>query len=790
MAETLIATAAGEFAPTFLTKEATKVGIKQFIQTYGSVAFRTVAPAITGGMLAAKAVEAYPPVDLQKEKLFGVPLNRITGQNTGYNDIEEPKKVEPLKYIPEIHGGKSLPPTEQESLPAQTEVKKWDEGFKKPDLIETNKGFEVPPQTKAVPPGFDIPDTVDTSILTKDIAKQTKDLVKEKPEFGALTETEKQTSIALKGDKPDYYSRAVEAIETAKDDTYTKGKWASILKSSTTKDELDYLGLTEVLMGKESISKQELLKLVKDKDIASDLVFTKIPKEGQLDFSTFSIGGAGNTTGQYVIQLAKDSNDIKDLEFGLSKKIYQATGAHLKEKYGKGAVVHARTQIGFNPMEDNDFINLPPREKVLKITNPVIKNASEKLNNTFIIDEIQSDWIQDIQKFGTKDKPKLTALKGSEITPEYITDNYGDFYTLKIEKYQTQKDLLEKTGMSTNKVLYRTDETTGIKHVEKRIEDDMYYVFYYKGMTPESKSVAFQDKETAMDSVKASTIEGLPIIESKKYVELMLNSLIKEAVLNGTDSIGITNGQIQGDRYEGQAEKDAEGLKKFYDKIVIPQLEKIAKKYGVITESININEPELTEAEDVKSIPNRMKMSMQNGFVLKKVNANILYATLNNPISTIPDFFTIYSTSGRAQGSSRIMDIIEVDEPNIGRRINFPKQYFIWVKEGSALSETLSNRPNEMVNLRDYFDNSTVDYSMPLAIATPNGISNLTEYSDYILNYKSKGIDLGYEHDEHQIIKMPLPKKLQKNILSGSIKLSKRNTLVDELVTQGVTARV
>jgi hypothetical protein len=82
---------------------------------------------------------------------------------------------------------------------------------------------------------------------------------------------------------------------------------------------------------------------------------------------------------------------------------------------------------------------------------------------------------------------------------------------------------------------------------------------------------------------------------------------------------------------------------------------------------------------------------------------------------------------------------------------------------------------------------------MPITIANPGnnlttpeddaseGTTNMTNYSSYILDYKNKGIDLSYEHDEHQIIKMPLPKKLQKDILSKPIKLSKLKTQSNRL---------
>ena len=206
MAEAVIATSAGEFASSYLAKEATKIGIKQFIQTYGGIAFQNIAPLVVGGMIAEKVIEAYPPVDIQKEKLFGTRLSSLPGMPVGpvYSDIEEPTKVKPLEYIPTVHGGEELPPIEQESFPAKTEVEPVQEGFKVPEKIEPPKGLEIPPQEIKIPPGIQKAEPLGTDILTKDIVKQTKDLVPVEPEFGALTETEKQTAIALKGDKPDY----------------------------------------------------------------------------------------------------------------------------------------------------------------------------------------------------------------------------------------------------------------------------------------------------------------------------------------------------------------------------------------------------------------------------------------------------------------------------------------------------------------------------------------------------------------------------------------------------------
>jgi len=150
MAEVLIATAAGEFSSSYLASEAGK-SISQFIAKYGSTAFQRIAPLVAGGMVFSAAVEAYPDVDLQKEKLFGTPIGSLPGMPVGpvYSDIEEPKKIKPLEYIPTVHGGEELPPIEQIPFP-KTKVEPIQEGFKEPEKIEPLKGlirsrFPYPP---------------------------------------------------------------------------------------------------------------------------------------------------------------------------------------------------------------------------------------------------------------------------------------------------------------------------------------------------------------------------------------------------------------------------------------------------------------------------------------------------------------------------------------------------------------------------------------------------------------------------------------------------------------------
>ena len=110
MAESLIATAAGEFSSSYLAKEAGK-NIAQFIAKYGSTAFQRVAPIVTGGMILERVLEAAPPLDLQQEKLFGMPVSHIAGQGEVYSDIDEDKE----KQIPtKVTEEETTTPTEPE----------------------------------------------------------------------------------------------------------------------------------------------------------------------------------------------------------------------------------------------------------------------------------------------------------------------------------------------------------------------------------------------------------------------------------------------------------------------------------------------------------------------------------------------------------------------------------------------------------------------------------------------------------------------------------------------------
>ena len=712
------------------------------------------------------------------------------------------------------------------------------------DQNDVNEFGYFPEKNKDV---SDQTDKLVRGIGDNNISKQTKDLVPEKAELGPLSAVEKQTALALKGDKPDFYSRAVEAIENAKQDKSTKGKWKSIVQSNSTKEEIKYLGLDKYLQGNESITKQELLDFVDQKNIADKLNVIEVPLADQLDFSQYSIGGAGGkragaseSTREVLGAGNAELPTMKGYKSTVEQYVFQVGGvdigmadtAHFPEKYAKDTIAHARAQTGyFNADAVEKRLDLKEADGE-KLTNndKVLKNASRQLEDTFIIDEIQSDMIQDRQKKGTKED--FVIIKGKDITPEFIKKNYPN-YNIKNEPLdilvgKSLDELKERNIQNNYNVLYSVDSTTGVSAPEVRLQDSRYYVFD-KGKLV--SKLSFDLQSSAQKVVEDEGLNPLPITESKKYVELVLNAMIKKAVEKNLDSIGITNGQIQYDRYTGQPIEDKEGLKKFYDEIVYKQLEKVADKYNVKLETvklpgkgeikefddIGLNEP--TESGDGAAITRRASRAIRNGFVLRKISGNLLASTLddliqgrfedperaNNPGAVLPNYTSILTDTGVASGDMVLENLIEDSADTDG-----DKNYYIWVAPNTPIDTAIQEGTDRYSSLSGIWDIADINLQMPISPAiqtegadfvqtirenegrdltdyfdeyehSVNNSVDVNNYNNYINNfYNKENVNIGYSHE---IIKMPLPKKLQKDILSKPIKLSKLKTQTNKMLT-------
>ena len=718
-----IVTAVGRFAAPYLSKELSKLGLNKFVSTYGKEAFTSL-----NETLAA---------DTPMVKVDSVPMVNPNFASTDSDDDDT--------NLPMVKGQNQSNQPQQEP----------------PEDKGPNLGTEV-----ATEAALEISKNLSKQ---EDIKSQTEKALEPKVEFGPLTSREKQTALALMGDQPEFYSRVVKSIKDAKPNKLTKNKWKSFIQAD--KNEIKYLGLDKLLQGNESITKQELLDFVQEKNLAPYINVTTGTYED------IAPGGMAGIYKDYTLGFGKDEEFTSfqiDKSFYNNENMFQSQ--HGNTEYGSNMFGHARTQVGVGEPDS------PPADFGSRG-----KEITEKLKDTLIIDEIQSDWLQRLNKYGP--------------ISQYNIENRGDSFAV----------------IKDGKVVERITSFDREPSIE--VVEDMLI-----------------NRDDNEEGIKAAP--DFPIVESKKWVELILNEMIKKAVYDGRDSIAITNGQIQFDRYDGMDRENAEGLKKFYDDIVALQLEKIAKNYNVKTEKISIENPEENVYDqDLMGINTRMKEAMDEGYTLKKIEGGLLQNTMSDEPDQVPDFFSIYSNSGKAQGSTNIFNVI--DQDNTGRiedearnneYFRHPKDYYVWVLKDSKLEKAIDDHNSgkeDYINLSHVFfrtedrptafgttKRTSVKFDMPISVVDediepeatiPAGtgpddladaetvrvsvgdIPDNTNYSAFLMNQyiknrkDSENYDLKYEEDQQTIIKMELPKKLQKDILSKPIKLSKAKQQTDRL---------
>ena len=784
-----IATTAGEFAAPYLIREAGKIGIKKFIETYGSTTFQTIAGSVVGGMILDKA----PPLDLQKEKLFGMPVSHITGQGEVYSDIEEPKKVEPLKYIPGIHGPKTKEQEEIEKI-GQKEtfpIQEWDKSY-------TDTGTTIPEPEKETPPvnippeiktdtGTPIPeqktwkDYILTQTKAKDITKQTKELVKEEPEFGALTETEKQTAIALKGDKPDYYSRVAKAVEGSQE-IATAEQWMGIIQGQgATKVELDYLGLTELLKGKEKITKADLLSKIKEKDLSSRITTTLIPEKDmkEIAYPEYDLGGHGASkdTRVYVMQydVTKDKEG-KYLPHDFPIE-YHAPAAHVgKEQYGRNTLATLRVQVGYEDIKE--------------------------LEDLHILNESQSDLMQTGQKKGFVSD--FDAIKGSELIA-YLDKNNIEYEIKKdflIEGHDAVKiyhhgTRLKPSNLSVSERKFSmvdlTPNTRYLFSYPRKIKKTEYgEVYEPSGKLDKTKPKEFLRKISPnawtgkmKDHIYSDIPPDFPIKDSRKMAELMVNEFLKQAILSGADSIGFANGWILRDRYIGQDPDKAEALAFWQDKMIISSAEKILKKWikeSGWNESLEslITEHDIQVGAELQKrdiLPTMEEMRTEDYF-LETVTAKDLFAYIAKNMD--PDL----------EGAQEIPDFISLlDEEGLG-------------VAGAAVFEKLQSyaesRHNDLEFIVYQNNEGTFNFRLPIInknaaeghykdteLGLPEWAKKKFEkdiyqrkeaiYAKYLEDYKVET-----SHGRHRIIKMKLPKLFKKQFIGESKKFVELKPPIDE----------
>ena len=585
---------------------------------------------------------------------------------------------------------------EKETLPAATQ-----EGeFKDPE--------QEPPKDPNIAPEILAEGALEvTEKLSKqgDVKEQTKKALDLYKEGGRIESIDDQG----------YYSRVVKTITNTNQDKMPKEQWANIIKNSklgVDKNEYSYLKLDTFLQGKDNINKKELLDFVELNNVAP---YIKVESN---TYAEAAPQGYDDLYLDYTVNPSFGKHEF--ITFQVDKDFYNGDIVFQSEhsdRYGANNFAHARTQVGIGDSSN------PPAE--------FTKEAVEKLENTLLINEIQSDWLQLLRKKGPVEN--------------FNIEDRGDSFVV----------------IEDGKIVKRFDRFDQPPSIE-----------------------AVQDL-----LVRAGdAAPNFPISDSKKWVEFVLNQMIKKATADGLDSIAVTNGQIQINHYRGQAREDSEGLKYFYDSIVTPQLKKIAKKYNAEIEEI------VTTNDDtgISRISSKISDQLRDNYVLKQINGEVISDAIFNLDSmerAIPDFVSIYGATGNGSGLDGLLNVLDTDSDQVGEGIVNKRNYYVWVLDNSTLANALDRGDNETImRTFDSLENTetgqkpAIAFNMPIALVE-EGATDVTNYSSFLMNrlsYIRKSMQ--ESPTSEKVIKMKLPEKLKQDIIDKPIKLTQLEKQTNRLL--------
>jgi len=800
-----ILTTAGRFALPYLQRELVKQGTKKFIKDHGKEALT----AVTGGVV----------------------LNRVMDDNI------DPSITQSVAESPEglVIGGEpkeTLPPPPPLVTP-------------EPEKIDTKLETPIDQGIKSEPLITPEPKKIDTTLTTPVADTPKKEdfiLTKDKAETGSLTDVEVQTAKSLKGETADYYSKIVKGMEDFSQPIASKEQLKNYIKNlKATEAETNYLGIDNLIDSYQGdkVDITKFKKALAKRDISSTIRSEEIPQR-------LSLRGDQSGTSHYeTFQSFSLPGDLEDKSILLIKfdrppgeEKYFPPGTHFNPVISADTIAHVRGQMSYiEPVKAQvtggvDYEMLPKAEG----------DAIRKLSNTFIIDEIQSDYLQDQREKGFISDYKI--LTGDNEVINFLENKNID-YTI-AENRGTKVARFNQKNMRVN-----LDDRIMAASKGKGVDVDReipigpgYSHIFFKGNYLHSvakqdynnpyhnsrggsldlklygnQSVLIRGKRTRDFSTKQSVEErtkqyiknvykpvpNLPIVKTEKWVDLAIDAAIKKAIDKNADSIAFTNGNIQTNRYQGMGSEEQQGMKYFYDNIVKNKFDKLAKKYGVEIEEISLRSTQF------KELNKQYQYAETNAnAVLTKMTATELLNIFTKQDVELPDYFNMFlaipkyddpkvlkpeiikqrSIIEYLQNQVNIMKSYEDPQPmsetqellrdSVEKKVGSygaESEYLVWVyNKGTENEEVYLNLPAVQVKLSNYAKEGKEGYADEgLRDVIETGLVKDNETTKYINDYDAVLINEEIEDTARNevIYKMPLPKELQKEILSKPKKMSK-----------------
>lgn len=438
-----------------------------------------------------------------------------------------------------------------------------------------------------------------------------------------------QTPVPAMNPVPTFYTKAERLIQDNPNNILGKNDLAGILKQLKG-EERKWSGIDAFLVGKEKVSKQELLDFLKGNEVeVQEVIKGDISGENEMD--AIQAEKALNE-GKEVYALYDDGTEgLIEKASDLQNSDRFTLGESFKDVAGMNATKFPTFQIAGGKNYRELLFILPGMKEIYKSPHYSEDNVfahvrfnertDSKGRRVLFIEEIQSD----LHQTGRKEGYRVGEIK--ELPKDYqIFQSEGE--------YRVHTPSIENGGDNSLVSIGKTREeaiSNAITILNRRESDGAYP-------------------------------KGVPDYPFKKtWHELALKRMVRWAAENGFDEIAWTTGKQQAERYpreEGTPEKVAQekGMAGFYDKIIPDYLNSFGKKFDVKVENITINNDlgfQLKQYQDIMNDPerfNKMTPEEKKSF-LHEMNALSLAEKTEQPSlpiteemkkSALEEGFTLY----------------------------------------------------------------------------------------------------------------------------------------------------
>ena len=305
-----------------------------------------------------------------------------------------------------------------------------------------------------------------------------------------------------------------------------------------------------------------------------------------------------------------------------------------------------------------------------------------------------------------------------------------------------------------------------------------------------------------------------PIQKTDAWVDKTIEAFIKRAVEQDAKNIAFTNGAIHVNRYDQMPEQDKLGLENFYDNIIKKKFEKIAKKYNVDIQEIQLKtNPGIELLKTYKEIEN-------NQGVLTTLTSTEFVNALKKSVTLgpgdIPDFYAVKIVQKITPQAAQAMGEPEIVTRSLSKQglINHlqtqaslektapeyrdmaENQYMVWVK--SVLNEdtgkyeptVMFESPAVQIKLANeskpggkyYSEESALSADSIRGTELANNIKDSTTLKNINLyDATIQQFEMDDPRINEKIFKMPLPEELKKDIAKPK-KMVKVNQQTDKLI--------